>query len=128
MNDHPAGILDKHENLLAEYRLALKPPPHLSPCPFPLDGGLHLSRGKVNFDAAMDREGVFCGIGVVVRDWREGFYAGMSKRLYGGFRVLAGFIALQFALDAGFHDLEVECDNILVITALKAWRCHCCRF
>lgn len=82
----------------------------------------------MNFDAAMDREGVFGGIGVVVRDWREGFYAGMSKRLYGGFRVLAGFIALQFALDAGFHDLEVECDNILLITALKAWRCHCCRF
>lgn len=78
---------------------------------------------KINFDAAVDLERRCCGVGVVIRDSRGEFYAGLCKLCkyimsVDMVKFNASFIGLGFALEVGFRGVMLEGDSLTVITSL----------
>ena len=78
---------------------------------------------KVNFDAAVFTNSNSSGFGVVIRNNLGEILAAMSaKGLAVGdseeAEVLACRRALEFAVDAGFAELEIEGDNVTVMRSL----------
>jgi ribonuclease HI len=79
---------------------------------------------KANFDAALFSDSGMVGIGVVIRDGSGLIIAALCKRFpyvcsVADAEALAAREAIQFALDVGLSEVEVEGDSLIICAALK---------
>ena len=80
---------------------------------------------KVNFDASWSKDDCIVGIGVVVRDHMGEFFAGMTKvgekaSSAEVAELVAAREAIVFAVEAGFSNLVLEGDNLVVMNSLQS--------
>ncbi|XP_075640575.1 uncharacterized protein LOC142612360 [Castanea sativa] len=83
-----------------------------------------LNYHKVNFDAAMFRDGHLAGVGVVVRDWRGEFVGALSSPMplthsVADMEALACRKAVEFVAEIGVQRVIFEGDSAMVINALN---------
>uniref|UniRef100_A0A2N9FG05 RNase H type-1 domain-containing protein n=1 Tax=Fagus sylvatica TaxID=28930 RepID=A0A2N9FG05_FAGSY len=86
-------------------------------------------RFKINYDGAVFQERNKASIGVVIRDEQGLPLASMTKKIryphsVEGVEALAARSTIQFALDIGIQEGEVEGDSTTIVNAFKT-DCHC---